>query len=64
MGAVNAGTACAPERNAVFSSDTLRWLFPSMAAVLMMSRVTSDPQQREQILKEARNFFIKCFVEG
>jgi TetR/AcrR family transcriptional repressor of nem operon len=40
-----------------------RLLFPSMAGVLMMIRVTSDPQRREQRLMEARNFFIKCFVE-
>ena len=37
-------------------------LFPSMAGVLMMARVSSDPQRREQILMEARNFFIKCFA--
>ena len=37
-------------------------LFPSMAGVLMMARVSSDPQKREQILKAARNFFIKCFA--
>ena len=40
-----------------------RLLFPSMAGVLMMIRVTSDPQRREQMLMEARKFFIKCFVE-
>ena len=40
-----------------------RILFSSMAGVLMMARVTSDPQKREQRLLEARNFFIKCFVE-
>lgn len=40
-----------------------RLLFPSMAGVLMMARVTSSPQRREQILMEARNFFIHCFVE-
>lgn len=41
-----------------------RLLFPSMAGVLMMARVVSDPQRREQVLVEARKFFIKCFVEG
>jgi TetR/AcrR family transcriptional regulator, transcriptional repressor for nem operon len=41
-----------------------RLLFSSMAGVLMMARVTSDPQKREQRLMEARNFFIKCFAEG
>jgi TetR/AcrR family transcriptional regulator, transcriptional repressor for nem operon len=41
-----------------------RLLFPSMAGVLMMVRVIPDPQRREQRLREARNFFIKCFTEG
>jgi len=41
----------------------IKLLFPSMAGVLMMARVTSDPQRREQRLMEARNFFIKCFAE-
>ena len=41
----------------------IRLLFPSMAGVLMMARVSSDPQRREQILMEARNFFTKCFAE-
>jgi TetR/AcrR family transcriptional repressor of nem operon len=40
-----------------------RLLFPSMAGVLMMARVISDPQRREQRLTEARKFFIKCFAE-
>jgi TetR/AcrR family transcriptional regulator, transcriptional repressor for nem operon len=40
-----------------------RLLFSSMAGVLMIARVTSDPQKREQRLMEARNFFIKCFAE-
>jgi TetR/AcrR family transcriptional regulator, transcriptional repressor for nem operon len=42
----------------------IRLLFPSMAGVLTMARVIPDPQRREQILMEARNFFIKCFAEG
>jgi TetR/AcrR family transcriptional repressor of nem operon len=41
-----------------------RLLFPSMAGVLTMARVTSAPQKREQMLKEARDFFIKSFAEG
>jgi TetR/AcrR family transcriptional repressor of nem operon len=41
----------------------LRLLFPSMAGVLMMARVASTPQRREQLLMDARNFFIKCFAE-
>jgi TetR/AcrR family transcriptional regulator, transcriptional repressor for nem operon len=40
-----------------------RLLFPSMAGVLMMARVTSAPERREQMLMEARNFFIKSFAE-
>ncbi|HEY3835230.1 MAG TPA: TetR/AcrR family transcriptional regulator [Bryobacteraceae bacterium] len=40
-----------------------RLLFPSMAGVLTMARVTSDPQRREYMLMEARNFFIKSFAE-
>jgi TetR/AcrR family transcriptional regulator, transcriptional repressor for nem operon len=39
-----------------------RLLFPSMAGVLMMARVTPDPQIREQRLMEARKFFINSFV--
>jgi TetR/AcrR family transcriptional repressor of nem operon len=42
----------------------IRLLFPSLAGVLMMARVSPDPQRREQILMEARNFFIKCFTEA
>jgi TetR/AcrR family transcriptional repressor of nem operon len=42
----------------------IRLLFPSLAGVLMMARVSPDPQRREQILMEARNFFVKCFTEA
>ena len=38
-------------------------LFPSMAGVLTMARVTSSPQKRERMLMEARNFFVKSFTE-
>jgi TetR/AcrR family transcriptional repressor of nem operon len=38
-------------------------LFPSMAGVLTRARVTSDPERGEQMLTEARKFFIKSFVE-
>ena len=38
-----------------------RLLFPGMAGVLMMARVTPDPQMREQRLIEAREFFVKSF---
>ena len=40
----------------------IRWLFSSMAGVLMMVRVTPDPKMREQRLLQARNFFIKSFA--
>ncbi len=38
-------------------------LFPSMAGVLTSARMTLSPAKREQMLMEARNFFIKCFTE-
>lgn len=38
-------------------------LFSSMAGVLMMARFTTSPQKREQMLTEAKDFFIQCFVE-
>ncbi len=40
-----------------------RLLFASMAGVLTMARFTSSLQKREQVLMEARNFFIKSFAE-
>lgn len=40
-----------------------RLLFASMAGVLMMARATCVPQKREQMLKQARDFFISCFAE-
>jgi TetR/AcrR family transcriptional repressor of nem operon len=40
-----------------------RLLFPSMAGVLMMARVVSAPERREQMLMEARSFFIKSFAK-
>ena len=41
----------------------IRLLFPSMAGVLMMARVSADPQRRERFLMDARSFFIKSFAE-
>jgi TetR/AcrR family transcriptional repressor of nem operon len=38
-------------------------LFPSMAGVLTGVRMTLSPRKREQMLMEARNFFIKSFAE-
>ncbi len=37
-------------------------LFPSMAGVLTSARLTLCPQMREQMLMEARSFFIKSFA--
>jgi TetR/AcrR family transcriptional regulator, transcriptional repressor for nem operon len=38
-------------------------LFSSMAGVLTNVRATLSPQKRKQMLMDARNFFIKRFVE-
>jgi TetR/AcrR family transcriptional repressor of nem operon len=38
-------------------------LFASMAGVLTSARMTSSPQRREQMLTEARKFFLKSFTE-
>ena len=38
-------------------------LFPSMAGVLTAARAKSSPQRREQMLTEARKFFVKSFTE-
>jgi TetR/AcrR family transcriptional regulator, transcriptional repressor for nem operon len=38
-------------------------LFPSMAGVLTSVRMTLSPEKREQMLIEARSFFIKCFAQ-
>ena len=37
-------------------------LFPSMAGVLTAVRLTQSRQKREQMLKEARSFFIQTFA--
>ena len=39
-------------------------LFSSMAGVLMMVRIMTDPERRERTLMEARRMFLKCFAEG
>jgi TetR/AcrR family transcriptional regulator, transcriptional repressor for nem operon len=39
-------------------------LFSSMAGVLTNARLTLSAQKREQMLIEARSFFIKCFAEA
>ena len=38
-------------------------LFPSMAGVLTSARMTLSSHKRDQILREARDFFIKSFAE-
>ena len=53
-----------PGRTSEERLSKCRLLFSSMAGVLMMTRITSDPQVREQRLTEAREFFIQSFAEG
>ncbi|ABF39701.1 transcriptional regulator, TetR family [Candidatus Koribacter versatilis Ellin345] len=43
--------------------EKCRLLFSSMAGVLMMARLASTPQKRDQMLMQARSFFIKSFAE-
>ena len=43
--------------------STYQLLFPSMAGVLIAARMTSSAQAREQMLMEARTFFIKHFAK-
>jgi TetR/AcrR family transcriptional repressor of nem operon len=40
------------------------FLFSSMAGVMMMVRVMTNLERREQTLIEARKMFLKCFGEG
>lgn len=42
--------------------EKCRLLFSAMAGVLMMVRVSPDPQTREQRLADARRFFIRAFA--
>jgi TetR/AcrR family transcriptional repressor of nem operon len=39
-------------------------LFPSMAGVLTSVRMTLSPEKREEMLKEAKTFFVKLFAQG
>jgi TetR/AcrR family transcriptional regulator, transcriptional repressor for nem operon len=41
----------------------LQLLLSSMAGVLTRVRVTSSPERREEMLAEARKFFVKSFTE-
>jgi len=50
-----------PGQTRVEKLAKLRLLLPSMAGVLTTARLASTPQKREQLLKEARNFFIRTF---
>jgi len=43
--------------------EKCRLLYSSMAGVMMMARLASTPQKRDQMLMQARSFFIKSFVE-
>ncbi len=51
-----------PGKTLADKQKKIRLLFPAMAGVLMMARVTTDPQRREQILVEAQTFFLKSFA--
>lgn len=42
----------------------LQLLLSSMAGVLARVRVTASPERREQMLADARKFFVKSFTEG
>uniref|UniRef100_Q021X1 Transcriptional regulator, TetR family n=1 Tax=Solibacter usitatus (strain Ellin6076) TaxID=234267 RepID=Q021X1_SOLUE len=53
-----------PGRTREEKAAKFQLLFPSMAGVLTMARVTSSPQQREQMLTEAKKFFVSNFTEG
>jgi TetR/AcrR family transcriptional regulator, transcriptional repressor for nem operon len=52
-----------PGRTREEKQAKIRLLFPCMAGALMMARVSSDPQRREQFLAEARNFFVTSFAD-
>jgi TetR/AcrR family transcriptional repressor of nem operon len=52
-----------PGRTREEKLKTCRLLFSSMAGVLMIARMISDPEIREQRLVEARKFFIEHFAE-
>ena len=53
-----------PGRNREERLAKCRLLFSSMAGVLVMARITTDPQARERRLKEARDFFIANFCKS
>jgi TetR/AcrR family transcriptional regulator, transcriptional repressor for nem operon len=38
-------------------------LFPSMAGVLTSVRMNVSPEKREELLTEARSFFIRLFAQ-
>ena len=42
--------------------EKCKLLFSSMAGVLMMARLATTPQKQEQLLKQARKFFIQSFA--
>ena len=43
--------------------EKCRLLFSSMAGVLIMARATTDPERREERLREARKFFVEHFAK-
>jgi TetR/AcrR family transcriptional regulator, transcriptional repressor for nem operon len=53
----------APGRTREEKLIKLQLLLSSMAGVLTRVRVTSSPERREEMLAEARKFFVKSFAE-
>jgi TetR/AcrR family transcriptional repressor of nem operon len=56
-------SAFVPGRTREERLQKCKLLFSSMAGVLMTARFTSDPELREQLLTQARTFFIKSFAK-
>lgn len=52
-----------PGRTREEKAEKCRILFSSMAGVMMMARLASTPHKRDEILMQARGFFIKSFAE-
>jgi TetR/AcrR family transcriptional repressor of nem operon len=52
-----------PGQNRAEKLAKFQLLFPSMAGMLTAVRMTSSSEQRERMLAEARNFFVKSFTE-
>jgi TetR/AcrR family transcriptional repressor of nem operon len=53
-----------PGRTAVEKMAKFQILFPSMAGVLSAVRMNPSSRRREEVLAEARKFFVQSFVES